>query len=74
MGKLGWPKAELVLTDDERETLQRLVARRKNSQQLALRSRIVLECATGDDNSAVAERLGVSRPTVGKWRSRCSSN
>src|SRR6266498_4131485 len=70
MGKLGRPKAELVLTDDERETLQRWVARRKSSQQLALRSRIVLECATGDDNSAVAERLGVSRPTVGKWRSR----
>src|SRR6266542_3406640 len=41
MGKLGRPKAELVLTDDERETLQRWVARRKSSQQLALRSRIV---------------------------------
>ena len=70
MGTLGRPKAELVLTDDERETLGRWVARRKSSQQLALRSRIVLECATGANNSEVAERLGVSRPTVGKWRSR----
>src|SRR4029450_9205011 len=66
----GRPKAELVLTDDERETLQRWAARRKSSQQLALRSRIVLECATGEDNTEVARRLQVSRPTVGKWRSR----
>ena len=66
----GRPKAELVLTDDERETLQRWAARRKSSQQLALRSRIVLECATGEDNTEVARRLQISRPTVGKWRSR----
>ncbi|MGP9723230.1 helix-turn-helix domain-containing protein [Corynebacterium sp. AOP40-9SA-29] len=38
--------------------------------QLALRSRIILACATGAPNTRVAEHLGVSRPTVGKWRSR----
>ena len=41
-----------------------------SSQALALRSRIVLENAAGDANTVVAERLGVSRPTVGKWRSQ----
>jgi len=50
--------------------LVRWARRRKSSQALALRSRIVLECATGDANTVVAQRLGVSRPTVGKWRSR----
>jgi transposase len=30
----------------------------------------VLESAAGDANTVVAERLGVGRPTVGKWRSR----
>jgi DNA-binding CsgD family transcriptional regulator len=70
MAKAGRPTTELVLTADERETLQRWVARRKSSQQLALRSHIILDCATGAYNSEVAERLGVSRPTVGKWRSR----
>ena len=70
MARTGRPKADLVLTDDEREQLVRWARRRKSSQALALRSRIVLECATGDANTVVAERLGVSRPTVGKWRSR----
>ncbi|MGV9746446.1 helix-turn-helix domain-containing protein [Rhodococcus zopfii] len=31
---------------------------------------IVLECAAGAFNTEVAARLGISRPTVGKWRSR----
>jgi transposase len=68
----GRPKAELVLTGEERETLERWTRRRTSSQQLALRSRIVLACACADGASyaAVAERLGVSRLTVGKWRSR----
>jgi transposase len=30
----------------------------------------VLACAEGASNREVAERLGVSRPTVTKWRSR----
>ena len=50
--------------------LVRWARRRKSSQALALRSRIVLESATGAANTVVAERLGVSRPTVGKWRAR----
>jgi transposase len=62
---------ELALTEDERATLQRWARRAKSSQALALRCRIVLACASGASNQAVAERGGVSRPTVTKWRSRC---
>jgi transposase len=62
--------AELALTEDERATLQRWARRAKSSQALALRCRIVLACASGASNQAVAERLGISRPTVTKWRSR----
>jgi transposase len=60
----------LVLTDDERATLQRWARRRTSSQALAERCRIVLACAEGASNIEVATRLGVSRPTVTKWRSR----
>jgi transposase/transposase-like protein len=60
----------LILTDEERQTLERWSRRAKSSQALALRCRIVLACATGATNKQVAKDLGVSLPTVGKWRSR----
>ena len=48
--------------------MQSLVRRPKTAQALALRARIVLACADGLSNSEVSRRLGVSLPTVGKWR------
>src|SRR5262245_41138280 len=66
----GRPVSELVLTDEEHKTLTRWARRRKSSQALALRSRIVLGCAQGLTNKEVAAQEGVSQPTVGKWRRR----
>jgi len=60
----------LVLADDEREQLVRWSRRAKSSQALALRAKIVLACADGADNKAVAERLRCAAATVGKWRGR----
>jgi len=62
--------APLVLTDEERATLERWARRPKSAQALALRCRIVLQAANGHSNTAVAERLGVTRGTVKKWRAR----
>jgi transposase len=70
MARRGRPKAELVLSDEERVTLERLITRRKSAQALAMRARIVLRCATGVTNREVARQLGVSDAMVGKWRSR----
>src|SRR5215467_7084433 len=65
------PKLEpVVLSAEERGVLEAWARRRKTAQALALRSRIVLACADGTANSKVAVRLGVSRATVTKWRSR----
>jgi transposase len=70
MPKTGRPKAVLTLTDAERDMLTRWSRRASSAQALALRCRIVLACADGLSNVEVARTLGVSRPTVGKWRSR----
>src|SRR5450755_360496 len=70
----GRPKVELTLDRGEREQLERWARRGKTAQALALRSRIVLECATGASNTEVASRLGVSGATVGKWRRRFAAD
>ena len=56
----------VVLSDDERQTLERWARRPKSAQALALRCRIVLACADGGHAIEVAERLGVDRPHGGQ--------
>jgi len=73
MAGRGRPKAPLVLSDVERETLVRWARRAKSSQALAQRCRIVLGCAEDEglrSNQDVATELGVWPQTVTKWRRR----
>jgi len=60
----------IELSDQERAQLEAWSRRRTSAQALALRARIVLQAADGLKNSEIAERLGISRPTVTTWRSR----
>lgn len=66
----GRPIPKLMLTAEERETLQGWARRPKTAQALALRARIILACAEGASNTAVAAALRLCQPTVGKWRGR----
>lgn len=70
VSKKGRPKPPLAITDEERETLQRYDRGRTVSQALALRARIVLRATSGIDNGQIAEELGITRQTVGVWRTR----
>jgi transposase len=63
-------RAEVVLTDEEREVLERWARRPKSAQALALRCRIVLAAADGEPSKDIATRLGCDKSTVGRWRSR----
>src|SRR3989441_2459749 len=70
MAQRGRPAARVVLSEEERETLERGARRPKSAQALALRCRIVLAAAAGETNTAIAARLGCNPATVGKWRTR----
>lgn len=68
--RTGRPKAALVVTEAEHRELNSLAHRSRSAPALARRARIILACATGDDNKAVARRHRVNPATVGKWRQR----
>jgi len=59
-----------VLSDEERVVLELWARHPKSAQSLALRCRVVLACAEGATNTAVAERLAISPTTVRKRRGR----
>jgi transposase len=67
---MGRRFAPLELDEVERAELTSLASRRSTAQGLALRARIILACAEGEQSKAVAARLGIDPDTVGKWRRR----
>ncbi|MGE5818268.1 MAG: IS630 family transposase [Deltaproteobacteria bacterium] len=67
---MGRPTKPLDLTPEEIEKLTTLARRRKTSQAMAIRARIVLGCGDGAPNGVVARRLGITAATVCKWRER----
>jgi hypothetical protein len=70
MANIGRPKKMLVLTEDERTALTRLIKRARVNRSLAFRARVVLACADGLANTAVARRFRTTNATVGLWRRR----
>ena len=67
---MGRPMAALILSDEERMFLERQVRRRAAALSLSDRCRMILRCADGLSNKAVAAEIGVREHTVGKWRQR----
>jgi len=66
----GRPTSSIDLTAEQREVLERYERRGTVSQRLAVRARIILQCANGATNEDVAKTVGVGAATVGKWRRR----
>jgi putative transposase len=65
------PKPTLIdLTDAERQGLEKLITRHLTPQQTALRARIVLAAAAGQNNSEIARQMQVTLDTVRLWRKR----
>jgi putative transposase len=67
---MGRPKAELILSEAEQAQLSSIARSRSVPAALSQRARMMLACATGELNTAVARRFEVANATVGKWRHR----
>jgi len=68
--RTGRPTLPIMLTPSERGTLERWARRRTTAQALAQRARLILSCAAGQLNHAVAQQQRVTPQTVSKWRQR----
>jgi len=66
----GRPKQALRLSEEEHQRLRSLAQRSRSRPAVARRARVVLACAEGLDNRAVAKKLRCSLGMVGKWRAR----
>ncbi len=66
----GSTEGETWLSEAEQAQLSSIARSRSMSAALSLRARIVLACAAGQPNNAVARRFESTNATVGKWRRR----
>jgi transposase-like protein len=68
------PSSALAISDEDRATLESWTRSRSIATGQAERARIVLAVADGAGTSAAARLVGVSRPTVIKWRDRFAAH
>jgi putative transposase len=62
--------AAIELTGEQRAALEKVARSRRTPHAVAQRVRIVLMTAAGTGPGAIGEQLGVSQPTIRKWRTR----
>lgn len=60
----------VVLSDSQREALQKLAHSRASSHRAVMRARMVLLAADGLENKAIGQRIGTGADTVAEWRQR----
>lgn len=70
MPKRGRPVTVIELSKAERQQLEEVMRRRRVAKADAQRARVVLLSAEGCTGKDIAQRVGLSEPTVVKWRQR----
>ena len=66
----GRPVSPINLSDEEKNQLLSIARSRSLPHGVVQRAQIVLACAEGEPNTSIAQRMGLSNMTVGKWRRR----
>ena len=64
----------ITLSDDNEKKLKQWARGRSTAVRLAQRAQIVLRAAAGEQNKLIAEELGVTQATVGRWRNRFAAH
>jgi putative transposase len=67
------PATAIVLSDQERKTLEQVAKRHRSEQQMVLRARIILAAASGQSNASIARDLHITVDTARLWRDRWAS-
>jgi transposase len=69
--RIGRPQERaIMLTDVERDALERIARSRSALHGLVRRTKIILASADGETNTSIARRLGIANPTVCHWRNK----
>jgi transposase len=61
---------EIILTTEQKQQLEKIVRSHSAERRQVERAQIILECAAGKQNQAIAEKLETSVLRIGKWRRR----
>ena len=61
---------KIVLTDEERQELSKMISNGKTERRLAERASIILDSCSGIKAVEIAERLRIHAHVVSKWRRR----
>lgn len=67
---MGRQIRQILLTDSERETVEKIVRKRTNPQQLVLRARIILMTSEGLPLEVIMDKLSTTKVTISKWKKR----
>jgi transposase len=68
------PTAPLLVTDEQRSVLEKLIRSRTAPHRDVIRARVLLMACDGFANTRIAREVGVSAATVGNWRERFSQD
>jgi transposase len=66
----GRKPVEVLLTNEEKNGLNKLIRRHNVRQQIAKRARVVLAAGEGKSNSRIVREMGISRDMSRLWRQR----
>ena len=62
--------AEIILTQRQREILERLSNSTHSELHFKIRATIILKAVDGISNRGISKQMDINREVVGKWRSR----